>query len=234
MRCVRSTGRPCVYVPDVFKEADTERIAKFVARHPLATLISVKDGLPHADHLPFLCLDQLAPGGTFIAHTSLANPTWKLAETRPDVLLVFSGAAAYVSPSLYPSKQQTHEVVPTYNYVSVHVRGRLSHSHDPAIKLQYVERLTRVMEAARAEPWAVSDAPAPYIEKMLKGLVALTLEVNSVTAKSKASQNRLLHDQYGVAEGLAEQPATQEAAALVATRLAALHPKKPDDEGSRQ
>jgi transcriptional regulator len=90
------------------------------------------------------------------------------------------------------------------------------------------------MEAARAEPWAVSDAPAPYIEKMLKGLVALTLEVNSVTAKSKASQNRLLHDQYGVAEGLAEQPATQEAAALVATRLAALHPKKPDDEGSRQ
>ncbi|MBU3671169.1 MAG: FMN-binding negative transcriptional regulator [Sinobacteraceae bacterium] len=223
-----------VYLPDVFKETDAERIAQFVAQHPLATLIAVQEGRPHADHLPFLCLDQVAVGGTFIAHTSLANPSWKLAESRPEVLLIFSGATAYVSPSLYPSKQQTHEVVPTYNYVSVHVRGILSHSHDAALKLQYVERLTRAFEAQRAEPWAVSDAPAPYIDKMLKGLVALTLEVTSVTAKSKASQNRLPQDQLGVARGLAEQTATQEAAALVASRLASLHPKEPDHERSAQ
>lgn len=223
-----------MYVPDVFKEADAEHIMRFVAQHPLATLIAVQDGLPHADHLPFLCLDQIAPGGTFIAHTSLANPSWKLAETRPEVLLVFTGASAYVSPSLYPSKQQTHEVVPTYNYASVHIRGRLSHSHDPAIKRQYVERLTRAMEAGRAEPWAVSDAPAPYIEKMLQGLVALTLEVTSVTAKTKASQNRRLQDQQGVAQGLASEAATQEAAALVAQRLAVLHPQPPDHERPAQ
>ena len=223
-----------MYVPDVFKEADAEHIMRFVAQHPLATLIAVQDGLPHADHLPFLCLDQVAPGGTFIAHTSLANPSWKLAETRPEVLLVFTGASAYVSPSLYPSKRQTHEVVPTYNYASVHIRGRLSHSHDPATKRQYVERLTRAMEAGRAEPWAVSDAPAPYIEKMLQGLVALTLEVTSVTAKTKASQNRRLQDQQGVAQGLASEAATQEAATLVAQRLAALHPQPPDHERPAQ
>jgi transcriptional regulator len=221
-----------MYVPEVFRETDNARLSAFVAQHPLATLVGVENGKPVADHLPFLCIDSLAPGGILIAHTSIANPTWRLAEQHPEVLVVFSGASAYVSPSLYPSKQQTHEVVPTYNYVSVHVRGRLSHSHDEAIKRQYVERLTAAMEAGRTTPWAVSDAPAPYIDKMLKGLVALSVQISSVEAKTKASQNRLRQDQAGVARGLAGDPATQEAAQWVAAHIAAL-PSHERDDGRR-
>lgn len=213
-----------MYVPDVFKETDHDRVAQFIARHPLATLIGVQEGRPVADHLPFLCLDTLAPGSKLIAHTSISNPTWKLGENRPEVLLVFSGATAYVSPSLYPSKQQTHEVVPTYNYLSVHLRGHLEHSHERDTKLHHVTRLTEAMERTRAEPWSVSDAPAPYIEKMLKGLVALTFTVTSITAKTKASQNRLPQDQAGVARGLENDPATRDAAALVAARVTVSNP----------
>lgn len=213
-----------MYVPDVFKETDHDRVAQFIARHPLATLIGVQEGKPVADHLPFLCLDTLAPGSKLIAHTSISNPTWKLGENRPEVLLVFSGATAYVSPSLYPSKQQTHEVVPTYNYLSVHLRGHLEHSHERDTKLHHVTRLTEAMERTRAEPWSVSDAPAPYIEKMLKGLVALTFTVTSITAKTKASQNRLPQDQAGVARGLENDPATRDAAALVAARVTVSNP----------
>jgi transcriptional regulator len=208
-----------MYIPTQFAESDTAQIAAFVAAHPLATLAGIEDGRPVVDHLPFLCLDHPAPGGTLIAHTAKANPTWRLGEHGAPVVVAFSGAAAYISPSYYPSKHETHQVVPTWNYRAVHVRGTLTCTHDRDAKLQIVERLTRHMESQRREPWAVSDAPADYIDKMLQGIVGLTLTISEVTAKTKASQNRTPADQRGVLEGLRDEPTTAEAAALIAQRL---------------
>jgi transcriptional regulator len=201
-----------MYIPGPFAEHDAARIAAFVAAHPLATLVGIEDGRPVVDHLPFLCADRLAPGGTLIAHTSKSNPTWCLGERGAEAVVAFTGASAYVSPSFYPSKARTHEVVPTWNYVAVHVRGTLACTHDRDTKLQLVEQLTRHMESQRQQPWAVSDAPADYIEKMLQGLVGLTLTISEVVAKTKASQNRTAEDRRGVAEGLAADEGTREAA----------------------
>jgi transcriptional regulator len=204
-----------MYIPGPFAEHDAARIAAFVAAHPLATLVSIEDGRPVVDHLPVLCADRLAPGGTLIAHTSKSNPTWRLGERGAEAVVAFTGASAYVSPSFYPSKARTHEVVPTWNYVAVHVRGTLACTHDRDTKLQLVDRLTRHMEAQRQKPWAVSDAPADYIEKMLQGLVGLTLTISEVVAKTKASQNRTAEDRRGVAEGLAAEDGAREAADVV-------------------
>jgi transcriptional regulator len=204
-----------MYIPGPFAEHDAARIAAFVAAHPLATLVSIEDGRPVVDHLPVLCADRLAPGGTLIAHTSKSNPTWRLGERGAEAVVAFTGASAYVSPSFYPSKARTHEVVPTWNYVAVHVRGTLACTHDRDTKLQLVDRLTRHMEAQRQKPWAVSDAPADYIEKMLQGLVGLTLTISEVVAKTKASQNRTAEDRRGVAEGLAADEGAREAADVV-------------------
>lgn len=204
-----------MYLPGPFAESDEARIAVFVAAHPLATLAGVEDGRPIADHLPFICTDRLAPGGTLIAHAARGNATVRLGDRGAEVLLVFSGASAYVSPSFYPSKARTHEVVPTWNYVAVHVRGTLQAVHDEAEKLAIVTALTDRMEAPRPAPWKVTDAPAPYISKMLAGIVGLRCEVRSVTAKTKASQNRTAEDRRGVAEGLAADEGAQEAAAVV-------------------
>ena len=124
-------------------------------------------------------------GGVLVAHVSKSNPTWRLAEGGVEAALVFTGASAYVSPSLYPRKQVTHEVVPTWNYVAVHLRGRLACSHDRDEKHRVVEALTRAMEAPRPQPWAVSDAPAAYIDKMLAGIVALRFELESVEAQGE-------------------------------------------------
>jgi transcriptional regulator len=205
-----------MYIPGPFAEHDAARIAAFVAAHPLATLVSIEDGRPVVDHLPVLCADRLAPGGTLIAHTSKSNPTWRLGERGAEAVVAFTGASAYVSPSFYPSKARTHEVVPTWNYVAVHVRGTLACTHDRDTKLQLVDRLTRHMESQRREPWAVSDAPADYIEKMLQGLVGLTLTISEVVAKTKASQNRTAEDRAGVVAGLSADPASTEAAAWAA------------------
>jgi len=204
-----------MYIPGPFAEHDAARIAAFVAAHPLATLVSIEDGRPVVDHLPVLCADRLAPGGTLIAHTSKSNPTWRLGERGAEAVVAFTGASAYVSPSFYPSKARTHEVVPTWNYVAVHVRGTLACTHDRDTKRQLVDRLTRHMESQRQEPWAVSDAPADYIEKMLQGLVGLTLTISEVVAKTKASQNRTAEDRRGVAEGLAAEDGAREAADVV-------------------
>ena len=210
-----------MYVPALFAESDPVAIGQFVDAHPLATLVLMADGRPHLDHVPFLRSaavpgDRLERGGVLVAHVSKSNPTWRLAEGGVEAALVFTGASAYVSPSLYPSKQVTHEVVPTWNYVAVHLRGRLACSHDRDEKHRVVEALTRAMEAPRPQPWAVSEAPAAYIEKMLAGIVALRFELESVEAKRKASQNRTPADREGVIAGLGGDPATAEAAAYAA------------------
>ncbi|MFM2109617.1 MAG: hypothetical protein RLZZ372_541 [Pseudomonadota bacterium] len=208
-----------MYTPASFGESDLRRIADFIDDHPLATLVGVHDGKPVVDHLPFMRTGLLAAGSRLVAHVAKGNATWRQVEANQHWLLVFTGATAYVSPSLYPSKQQTHEVVPTYNYVSIHLAGTLRCSHAPDDKLRTVEMLTNMMEAKRAEPWSVNDAPSAYIERMLAGIVALEFTVGEIVAKTKASQNRSLPDQRGVLQGLAADPATREAAALIARRL---------------
>jgi transcriptional regulator len=208
-----------MYVPAVFAETDLATVGTFIDAHPLGTLVLVVDGHAHIDHMPFMRAASIARGEQLIAHVSKSNPTWKLVGDGIEAVLVFSGASAYVSPSLYPSKQVTHEVVPTWNYASVHLRGTLQTVQDRDGKHDIVDRLTRKMESARAVPWSVSDAPEAYIEKLLTGIVGLHFKIDSIEAKVKASQNRLPEDRLGVVAGLSTDPATAEAASMVANRL---------------
>lgn len=208
-----------MYQPAVFSQTDPQIIERFVDHHPFATLALVIDGRPYLDHMPFRRTDALVRGGKLIAHVSKSNPTWKAADSPVTALLAFTGASAYVSPSLYPSKAVTHEVVPTWNYVSIHMRGVLRCSHDRNEKRRVVDALTRQMEASRDQPWSIDDAPTAYIDKMLDGIVALSFEIEGVDAKFKASQNRTLEDRHGVAQGLSIDPSTGEAGQLVATTL---------------
>lgn len=164
-----------MYIPSAFAQTDTAQIAQFIDQHPLAALVGQVDGRIVAHHLPFMRTAGLAPGERIVAHAARGNPIWQLGESRAEVLLIFTGAAAYISPSYYPSKAEHHRVVPTYNYACVHVRGALSCSHDAEEKLQVVELLTNRMEARRATPWSVADAPRDYIAKMLQGIVALRM-----------------------------------------------------------
>ena len=212
-----------MYVPPHFVEADGDRIAGFVDAHPLATLAVVCDGRIEAHHLPFVRQGPLTAGAHLIGHVARGNPLWRVAERRVDALLVFSGAAAYVSPSYYDGKAEHHRVVPTYNYAAVHVHGELTCSHDADVKRHVVDRLTAHMEAGRADPWSLADAPAEYLAAMLRGIVALSFEVRAVEAKFKASQNKSVIDQRGVMRGLRQDVAMSEpakAAALIEERLA--------------
>lgn len=209
-----------MYLPSVFTEDDSSFITQFVDAHPLATVIVPTYQDIQVDHLPVIRASPLAAGGRLIAHVAKSNSLWKSLETGASAILVFSGAGAYISPSLYPSKAKTHEVVPTWNYVAVHLHGRLSCTHDDAEKRAIVETLTTTMEASSRKPWKVSDAPEPYIDTMLSGLVGLTFEISTIIAKRKASQNRTAEDRQGVITGLTAQPGSEEAASAAARESA--------------
>ena len=192
-----------MYIPSHFLETDLEKIAQFIKTHPLGLMVANVDGELVGNHLTFMAASGgIAVGSKLISHTAKANPIWKVGEKKQKVLLVFSGYETYISPSSYPSKEETHKVVPTYNYLSVHINGTLSAIQGEEDKHQIVKILTEKMESSRKNPWAVSDAPKDYIATMLANIVGVELLVEKIEAKWKASQNRPTRDRQGVVDDL--------------------------------
>ncbi|WP_135213425.1 FMN-binding negative transcriptional regulator [Vitreimonas flagellata] len=195
-----------MYVPAHFATADADALIQRLARRWAGVLVSVDaDATPIATHLPVL---WNAETRTISGHIARANPHWKLGEGRG--LLVLNGPEAYVSPSYYPSKAEHGKTVPTWNYEAVHLSGRVEWFDDAARLLQVVSDLSDFHERARAEPWAVGDAPRAYIDALMRGIVGVTLHVDRIEAKRKLSQNKSAADFIGVAEGLAVSADTLE------------------------
>ena len=116
--------------------------------------------------------------------------------------MVFQGPQDYISPAWYPSKAEHGKVVPTWNYVMVQARGPLRFIDDAEWLRAFVTRLTERHEAGRAAPWAVTDAPAPFVDTMLKAIVGVEIELTGLTGKWKVSQNRPAADRQGTVQGL--------------------------------
>jgi transcriptional regulator len=163
-----------------------------------AQLVTVgADGYPLATLLPVAW-----QGDTVIAHMARANPHWTQIGDGSPVLLVVAGPQAYISPSWYASKAEHGRVVPTWNYITAHVHGRLVILHDPAWVEANVRRLTTKYEATRPEPWSVDDAPAEYVAGQVRAIVGVEIVIDRVEGKVKLSQNRSDADIAGAIEGL--------------------------------
>ncbi|HRE02636.1 MAG TPA: FMN-binding negative transcriptional regulator, partial [Ilumatobacteraceae bacterium] len=177
-----------MYVPS-FTAIDDEQ-----ARGWLAT--NSPDGAdspPAATLMPILWRDD-----TVIAHMAKANPHWRAITDAAPGLFIVSGPEAYISPSRYASKAEHGKVVPTWNYVAVHLIGTVRIHRDPEWVLNAVTMLTDRHERPRAEPWQVSDAPSDYVEALLNAIVGVEMRVTSVDGKAKLSQNRSATDRAGV------------------------------------
>lgn len=146
--------------------------------------------------IPFLVDDE---GSLVRGHLARANPL--VGELPASALLVVPVSDAYISPGWYPSKPEHGKVVPTWNYEVVHLHGRLV-THDDDWTEQLVRDLTDHHEATMPEPWSVDDAPSDYISKMIRAIVGVSLEVTSIEAKRKLSQNKSAPDLSGAVDGL--------------------------------
>ena len=194
-----------MYQPAHFVEQDPQTLLALMKAHPLATLVRGGAELA-ADILP-LEVERVGEGWRITGHVARANPLWREADGQP-VLALFQGPQGYVSPNWYPSKAQHGKAVPTWNYTMVQVHGTLRAIDDAPWLRAFVTRLTERHEGGRAAPWHVTDAPADFIDTMLKAIVGIEIEVTRVEGKFKLSQNRSAEDRTGVVLGL-EADATQ-------------------------
>lgn len=191
-----------MYNPTAFKEADVARLLAQIDEYGLALLITHGSNGLQASHVPLL-LKREGDQAMLQGHLAKANLQWHDLAAGTPALVVFSGPDAYVSPGFYPSKVHNPSVVPTWNYISVQVRGTPSIFHDPEQLYAVVEALTQRHEAQRAEPWSISDAPSAYIQKMLTAIVGFSIPIEHIEGKRKLSQNRNATDIEGVRNSLA-------------------------------
>jgi len=140
---------------------------------------------------------------TMRSHLARANPWWREVGAGTEVLGLFLSASAYVSPSYYPSRLEQPGVVPTWNYVAAEVHGTVKLLDDPEWKAAQVRSVTGQFEASRDPQWRVDDAPSDYIERQLNAIVGIEIDVVSIEAKAKLSQNRPEIDANSVREHLA-------------------------------
>ena len=190
-----------MYLPKHFAEDDVAKMHALMRAHPLATLISHgPDGL-NANHIPLLLAD-----GKLQGHVARANPLWKVGNVAGEVLVIFHGHESYISPSGYATKAEHGKVVPTWNYVAVHAYGDLRVIDDPAWIFGQISALTAANEAALPQPWAVTDAPADYIERMLGAIVGIEITITRLLGKWKVSQNQPPANQISLTKALAGTP----------------------------
>jgi len=195
-----------MYQPEQHREDRLDVQHDLIETHPFGLLISHDSEGLQANGLPFLLQRATGPFGRLQAHIARANPQWRELDGA-DVLVVFQGPLTYVTPAFYETKRETGKVVPTWNYAMVQARGTAHVRSDTAWLDTQIAALTDRHEADRPKPWHVSDAPRPYIEAQLRGIVGIEIEIRSLEGKWKVSQNRPEADRSGVAEGFAAQGA---------------------------
>ena len=193
-----------MYQPDHFRVDDVPQMHALMRARPFAALISGGSAGLYASHLPTVLKDD-GPYGVIECHLARANPHWKDLAEGNEALMIFQGPEGYITPNWYPSKAQHGKVVPTWNFAVVHANGRPEVMKDKNWLHRHVTELTAQQERYEAKPWAPSDAPATYIEAMLRGIVGFRFAITRLEGKWKMSQNREVQDRDGVAKGLGKR-----------------------------
>ena len=205
-----------MYLPKHFEEPDRATLNALMIDNPFGSLVTHgTDGLD-ANHLPFDLHADEGELGVLHAHVARANPLWQALANGDDVLVIFRAGDAYISPTWYPSKHETHRQVPTWNYRVVHAHGRVTIRDDERYVRGVVARLTRRHEAAQAAPWKMTDAPSDYLDSMLKAIVGIEIEITRLVGKFKLGQNKEVRDMLGAAQGLKGQGEERIADAMTA------------------
>jgi transcriptional regulator len=204
-----------MYIPPAHSETDEDTIFAFLAAHPFGALVTVADdGELVATHVPWLVHRDRGAKGVLEGHIAKANREHQLpgengTDRSSEALVIFTGSDAYISPSWYPSKAEHGKVVPTWNYIAVHVYGRVHFTSDREFLARHLEHLVTKHEGGRPIPWMISDAPRDYIERQMNAIVGVELSISRIEGKWKMSQNRPPADVDAVIENLRASPSAQ-------------------------
>ena len=194
-----------MYTPAHFSVTDPASLHRILREHPLGILVTPTGSGMDANHIPFEFDPTHGEFGLLTGHVARANPLWQQCLEGADVLVVFRGSEGYISPNWYPSKHETHRLVPTWNYEVVHAYGRLTVRDDEKFVRGVVARLTRTHEAQEAKPWKMGDSAPEFIAGMIKSIVGIEISISRLEGKAKLSQNREPRDVQGAVEALRQR-----------------------------
>ncbi len=206
-----------MYVPSQFQEDDPDTLQQYIRDYGFGLLVVADDEGIEANHVPFyLSSDEDGGLGTLQCHLARGNPVWRRLQGGARVLAVFQGSDAYISPSLYATKAETGRVVPTWNYLAVHVEGWARVIDDAAWLTAHLHRLTDQQERVMSAPWSVDEAPEDFIDRLIAAIVGVEITIDNLTGKVKASQNQPEKNRQSVKAGLeAAGEASQRAMAML-------------------
>jgi transcriptional regulator len=194
-----------MYLPKHFEVTSVPTMHSFIEQNPFGTLVCQTSQGMVANHIPFELDVVSAEHGVLRAHVARANPIWQQALAGSEALVIFQGVNSYVTPSWYPTKKATGKAVPTWAYAVTHVYGQVKFIQEDEWLHSLVSRLSDAQEASRNEPWAVSDAPADFIDKLVGAIVGVEIVISRLEGKWKVDQNKQAVDRAGVVAGLKEQ-----------------------------
>ena len=173
-----------LYVPQHFRVEDRAELVAFMREHAFATLVSSGAAGLHVSHVPLL-VDAEGERVLLRGHVARANAQWEALERAKQVVAIFQGPHAYVSPTWYV----THPSVPTWNYAVVHAHGSARLLEEAELH-EVVHELSANYEAGNSPPWKMSELPSAYVSSMLGMIVGFEIEVARLDGKFKLSQNR--------------------------------------------
>lgn len=194
-----------MYIPPHYNEESWEAKKHLIQTYPLGTVVTLQDGKLVANHYPFYLKEDPESGKKYLqAHIAKKNGQVPSLEDNAHVLVIFKSPDSYILPSYYPEKARTHKFVPTWDFASLHVYGKLKIIDDFDFVRTQLNNFTNQQEAGRDAPWKVDDAPANYTKLMQKAITGLEIEIGETECKYKFEQKMSKENVSGVMEGLAE------------------------------
>lgn len=181
-----------MYLPEHFLEKDINEIKRIIKEFPLATLITSSANGLEANHLPFLVDFKNNALQNLLGHIAIGNPIYQNIKDNEEVLVVYKAEDSYISPNWYPTKKENHKVVPTWNYQSVHLYGKIKFLKDIKSLLKIVGKLTKLYETqvGESDPWTIKQAPKDFMNEKLSNIIGIQIKITKILAKSKLNQNR--------------------------------------------
>lgn len=191
-----------MYIPKAFREDDLETLHAFIREHNFGTVITLQNGLPVANHFPFILNTSHGSQGMLLAHMARANAQWQAFNEAQEVLVIFQGPHTYVTPSWYIHDPALS--VPTWNYAVVHAYGLPRLIEDPQELYSILRESVETFEAHFEHSWIVQPLDE-FTRYKMKGIVGFAVEITRLEGKFKLSQNRPAVDRERVIDALKKQ-----------------------------
>lgn len=202
-----------MFIQPLYDMTDKTTLHELIINYSFATLVTDNEGFPDINHFPMLL--ETRDGKDYLSgHIPRANSLWQKHDCDKDVVAVFHGENAYISPSWYATKSENGKVVPTWDFTSVHARGSIRFIQDSSWLLKHLSALSDKHELSFEQPWKLSDAPDDFIARLTQVIIGFEIEVNDLKGKWKLSQNRPAQDRASVIAAL-EQSGKSKMAQLI-------------------